>query len=201
MLAPGSEDVVRNDGDGPDDGDADTAVLTSSPEADFCRLVRGTTPGLMRFLGRRGRQGAAEDLLADVFLAAWTKWPSLPDDDDGRRAWLYGAARIALLRSTQGEQRRARLVHKLVATSTVPPTEEAGDTLFAEESVAAMLALLPPGQAAAVRLIDVECQTVPEAAAALGTTPTNIRSALSRGRRTLRATLLGSGEGGRDVTP
>ena len=79
-----------------------------SGSADFHRLYSTHAPYLFRVLERLGaRSSALEDLVHDVFVAAWRSWGRV-DQDRPMKPWLFGIAyRVMLdhhrLRSTHSE--------------------------------------------------------------------------------------------------
>jgi RNA polymerase sigma-70 factor, ECF subfamily len=79
--------------------------VTGVREQGFSELYRATRVDVLAYLVRRAPTiDDAADALSETYAAAWAKWDRLPEGD-GARLWLFGAARIELLRASQ----RARI--------------------------------------------------------------------------------------------
>lgn len=155
-------------------------------EDDFAELVRATSPRLYRLAWRMtGSPSEAEDVLQEAYLRAHL---ALSDGRfDGRAAlatWLYRVTANAALDALRRRRRRGILseVYRLTA-SEVPERTEASAELT---QTAALLATLPPEQAAALILTQVEGLSNAEAAGALGCSEGAIEQRLIRARAALR---------------
>lgn len=65
----------------------------------------------------------AEDVVADVFVAAWRRRVELPRETARAVGWLYATARNVIRNHVRGEMRRRKLVEKATRhTATSPCT-------------------------------------------------------------------------------
>jgi len=81
-------------------------------ERRFNELYRATRVDVLSYLVRRARNlDDAADALSETYAAAWVKLDRLPEGD-GARLWLFGAARIELLRAAE----RSRLSDSVITS-------------------------------------------------------------------------------------
>ncbi len=77
------------------------------------RAVAEVYEPLQRYARRRIDSESAADVVADTLLVLWRRLDEVPD---GRELpWCYGVARRQLANARRGEDRRLRLVDKLIA--------------------------------------------------------------------------------------
>lgn len=88
----------------------DTAIAARSDDAEFACLYRSTRSELERFLRRRSDAQSAEELTSEVYLTLWTTWERIPPDHASRRGWLFGIAKVLLLRHHRRSARERRLM-------------------------------------------------------------------------------------------
>lgn len=146
--------------------------------ATFERVFRADHAALVAFCFRRvGDYELAQDLAADTFRIAWSRWDESRQSD---RAWLFGVARNLI-----GNEYRRR-----TTKSTTPlPTDgrEPPDTRFAfgfdAVDVHAALASLDPAEQEVLRLTYWDGLTATETAETLGTTTAAVWVRLTRARR------------------
>jgi RNA polymerase sigma-70 factor, ECF subfamily len=123
----------------------------------------------------------AEEIAQEAFLRVWERWDrvsALPDP--GPAGYLFRTA----INAFRSRLRRARVAMRR-AVRTMPPADELA-AVEAREAVVRALAPLPPGQRAAVVLLDVLGLTSEQAAEILGAKPGTVRVRAARGRAALR---------------
>ena len=159
-------------------------------QAALARIIDRHGRGLRLFAARLlGSASDAEDIVQDVFVAAW-KHAARFDPDKGRATtWLY---RIAANRCIDARRRRSfRVFIGLEAVEDgVAGEEPAADTrVGARQELAIVrrgLLGLPVRQRMALLLRAVADLDVPEIAAVMGTSIGSAEQLLVRGRRALR---------------
>jgi len=141
---------------------------------------------LRPFVARHVASADVDDVIQDVFVRMQRGLAGVRDDERFS-AWLFQVARSAI-----ADQGRARARHPLAAAE--PPEEtSAGDDDDREAfrhlsgCVAMFVARLPSPYREAVTLVELEGQTVREAAALAGVSVSGMKSRVQRGRAQLRA--------------
>jgi RNA polymerase sigma factor (sigma-70 family) len=155
------------------------------------------------YLARRVDRAAAEDLLADVFVAALTARHRVwPHRTGSALPWLYGIAGNVVRSHLRGAARRP--TRSLPADPAEPALTEAVDwdavdaRLDAAAHAGALrsaLATLTGAERELLLLVAWEQLTPAEAAAALGLTPVAARSRLHRARLRAQSALDAAGAG------
>jgi RNA polymerase sigma-70 factor (ECF subfamily) len=164
--------------------------VASGDQAALARIIDRHGRGLRLFAARLlGSTDDAEDIVQDVFVAAW-KHAGRFDPQRGRAStWLY---RIAANRCI--DQRRRRSFRAFIGLD-VMADEPAGEEPAADARVGARqelaivrggLAALPERQRMALLLRAVADMDVPEIAEVMGTSVGSAEQLLVRGRRALR---------------
>ncbi len=125
----------------------------------------------------------AEDLVQEVFLAAWTKLAQL-DDAAGFGAWLAAIARNRAV----DYHRRRRESEPLSDTHPDPRTASSADSAEARNVLAAIHAL-PEAYRETLLMRLCEGMSGPEIAEATGLEPGSVRVNLHRGMKLLRDRL------------
>lgn len=170
----------------------------------FAQLVGRHRRRLLALVSRAlaHRNGAAEDIVQEVFVRAWVNAPSWSRREDGRdethragrshggsyAAWL---SRVAVNLAIDGLRRRSHAALDEVAepADPAPGVEEAMAARERNARLRAAVAALPERQRLAIGLTyDAELSNA-EGAAAMGTTVGAFELLLVRARRTLRAAL------------
>jgi RNA polymerase sigma-70 factor (ECF subfamily) len=160
---------------------------SSTDEEWFTELVRAHQVAVRTYVGRRIGPGDVDDVVAEVFAAAWRH--------RGRRfpkpeLWLYRTAWNSLLHQFRAQRRRERLTARLFQLPTAPAGHDAvAADSEAAETVRACLALLTADDQEMLRLAYWERLTTVEAAYVLGCSPAAVRVRLHRARRRLAALL------------
>jgi RNA polymerase sigma-70 factor, ECF subfamily len=130
------------------------------------------------------RVGArADEVCAEVFLAAWRRLDELPADE---LPWLYAASRNVIGTLWRGEDRRERLQDRL---EQEPTTETDADPGGLDPALAGSLRRLAEVDRELLLLVYWEGLTPSRAAKALGLTSTGARTRLWRARRKLQDAL------------
>ena len=147
----------------------------------FAQLVRRHQGPVYAYLARRAGSPAAEDLLADVWMAAFRSRASFDARWDSARPWLFGIARNGL------QKHWARLHREVSAEGEVSdPWPEVDDRLAASVIVgnlSAALNALSREQREVLLLVAWEELTPTEIALVLGIPASTVRSHLHRARR------------------
>jgi DNA-directed RNA polymerase specialized sigma24 family protein len=147
------------------DADTDAAVIRLSrhePE-QFTVVFRRHAPYIQRYVVRRLGPDAADDIVAETFLAAFRQRDSYDFTRADARPWLYGIATNIIGRHRLAETRQYRAVARSGALSA-----ELRDTLL---------------------LVTWGDLSYEEAATALGVPVGTVRSRVSRARGKLRRAL------------
>jgi RNA polymerase sigma-70 factor (ECF subfamily) len=155
-------------------------------EDDFSALVQTTSPRLYRLALRlTGSPSDAEDVLQEAYLRAYL---ALSEGRfEGRASlatWLYRSTVNAALDALRRRRRRLALSNWYRPATSQPAEHTEARALLAD--AAALLAALPPEQAGALVLTQVEGLTNAEAAELLGCTEGAVEQRLIRARATLR---------------
>jgi RNA polymerase sigma-70 factor (ECF subfamily) len=176
----------------------DAAIVERSmrdPES-FSTIFDRHAPHIHRYLARRLGVPAADDLLAETFLAAFRRRDRFDTTHPDARPWLYGIATRIVGQHRRNEEREYRL-----RQAYVPATSEASHANRVTTAVAAQslrrplleaLAGLSAGDRDVVLLIAWEELRYEEVAAALSIPVGTVRSRLNRARRLLRERLDGA---------
>jgi RNA polymerase sigma factor (sigma-70 family) len=179
-----------------DTGWPDAAVISASastPER-FALIFDRHAPAIHRYAARRLGPDAAEDLVADTFLAAFARRTSYDTEYDNARPWLYGIATHLIARRHREETRFLRAIARTGADPAAEPVEDrATDRAAAEATrrgLAAALATLPSGDRD-VLLLAASGLAYTEIAQALDVPMGTVASRLARARRKVRAALGG----------
>ncbi len=174
-------------------------VLTRAQRGDaeaFRLLYRDLQPRLLRYLhGLAGPQDA-EDIASETWLQITRDLAAFSGSYDGFRGWAATIARHRALDHLRRGQRRVPAIaipaEDLAAWAATGETADtAGRALdaVATENAVALIATLPPDQAEAVLLRAVLGLDASTAGQVLGKRPGAVRTAASRGLRTLHKRL------------
>ena len=159
----------------------------------FADLFRRHAAGITRYVARRIGREAADDVVADTFLAAFADRGKYQFSQPDARPWLYGIATNMTRRHRRAEIRQFRAYARTgVDPVTEPFTEQVDARVSASaagRALAAALARLPAGQRDALLLVAWGQLTYEQAALALSVPVGTVRSRLSRARATIRCAL------------
>ncbi len=186
------ETPVDPAGSDPADDGAVIARSLHDPE-QFAVVFRRHAPDVQRYVVRRLGAAAADDVVAETFLAAFRQRSAYQRDRPDARPWLYGIATNFIGRHRRAEIRQYRA---LARTGIDPVTEPFTDRVDARVSasgasrrLAAALAKLPTAHRDALLVVAWGDLTYEQAADALGVPVGTVRSRLSRARGRLRRAL------------
>lgn len=146
---------------------------------------------LFRYLSARAGLAAAEDLVADTFVAALRGGDSFDAERGTARAWLFGIASNLLRQHLRRQARRHDAIERLAGLAAAPV--DAPDIDGRIDAAAHARRLVP--HLGALAAVDLDILLLhawaglepAEIAVALSRPAPTIRSRLSRLRRTLRA--------------
>lgn len=142
---------------------------------------------VLAYAVRRVPRDEADDVVAEVFAAAWRHRASVPDP---ALPWLYRTAAHHVLHRHRSTARRSRLAGRLgglggdgSAAAVVDGTDDVVDRLDAAARVARVLEALPPRDAEILRLSVWEELDAASIAYVLSISPSAVRVRLHRARR------------------
>lgn len=173
----------------------DDVLMRESVECPerFATLFDRHAVAVHRYLARRVG-GAADDLLAETFLIAFRRRSTYRSQGVDPRAWLYGIATNVLHRQSRQEERRYRMLARLVATtsdvmSSDDEAVERADAQALRQQLAVALARLKRGDRDVLLLTAWAGLSYVEIAAVLSIPVGTVRSRLNRARRLTRESL------------
>jgi RNA polymerase sigma-70 factor, ECF subfamily len=169
-------------------------VLARARQGDseaFRRLYRDLQPRLLRYLHAMAGHQDAEDIASETWLQVTRDLAGFTGTYDGFRGWVTTIARHRALDHLRRNQRKPSLPVPAEDLAAWPATGDSADTAqraldaVATENAIALIATLPPDQAEAVLLRAVLGLDASTAGNVLGKRSGAIRTAASRGLRTL----------------
>ena len=182
------------------DAPGDDAVIIErswlEPER-FALLFDRHAPRIHRYFARRVGREAADDLVAETFLAAFAKRRGYITAHRDAAPWLYGIATNLV-----GQHRRDEVRQFRIRQAAWPDLAQPGhaDRVTADvtarsvrQQLAAALAELPDADRDVLVLIAWEQLSYTETARALAIPVGTVRSRLNRARARLRVTLAAAG--------
>jgi RNA polymerase sigma-70 factor (ECF subfamily) len=179
----------------------DAAVIEGSwrePER-FAVLFDRHAPHIHRYLARRAGRQAADDLVAETFLAAFAKRDRYDLGHPDARPWLYGIATNLVGQHRRDEARQYRIGQAATADPEVPGHAEQVAADVTAQAVRPLLegalAGLPAGDRDVLLLIAWEQLSYQEVSRALGIPVGTVRSRLNRARTKIRQVLAGTAAG------
>lgn len=183
----GSAEVAGGD----EDGSASLVRSVAEPAA-FEALVTMHSGVLHGYLARRV-PGAADDLLAEVWLRAFAGRAGFDPARGTARAWLFGVARHVLAahlrRAEPGTRPPVAGTDTHAAADPWHAVDERLDAAAVAPLIRRTLQDLPAGERELLLLVVWEQLTAAEAAAVVGIPPGTARSRLHRARGALRDAL------------
>ncbi|WP_433337212.1 RNA polymerase sigma factor [Spirillospora sp. CA-294931] len=145
------------------------------------------------YVARRLGTQAADDIVAETFLAAFRRRASYDLDRPLARPWLYGIATTLIARHRRAEERHYRALQRTGADPLPEPMADAVITRVVAEShervLGGALAGLARGDRDVLLLVAWGGLTYEEVAQALEVPVGTVRSRLHRARRRVRAAL------------
>jgi RNA polymerase sigma-70 factor (ECF subfamily) len=183
----------------PDVSDPDALLIQASwddPDR-FAALYDRYAAQLFRYAYRRIGAAAADDVVAEAFLAAFRRRHSYDLSRPDARPWLFGILTRELGRHERAERAHYRALARSAGSST--PTDSAADAAdavvdrvsagAARNQLAAALAALPARDRDVLLLVAWGDFTYEDVASALDIPVGTVRSRLNRARRKVRAAL------------
>jgi RNA polymerase sigma-70 factor, ECF subfamily len=169
-------------------------IRRSLTEPDtFAELYDRHAARLHRFVARRLDAHAAEDVVAEVFMAAFRRRGSYDQRYADAGPWLFGIAVKLIGRHRRSEVRMLRALARAPQAGFASADADAIDARLtaasAGRSLAAAIAEVPAGQRDVLLLAAWAEFSYEEIALALGLPLGTVRSRLSRARRRLRGAL------------
>jgi RNA polymerase sigma-70 factor (ECF subfamily) len=169
------------------------AAVANGDRGAYRELLRRHAVGIQRYAGRLVRDPVeAEDVTQETFLRLWLR---AGDYDPVARVttWLFRIAHNLCV-----DRLRARGRVELLEEPDAERASESGaqpallESKQRAEALSSALDALPPRQASALSLVHLHGLSGLEAAEVLAVSEEALESLLSRGRRGLKARLLGS---------
>lgn len=161
-------------------------VGMSSDELDsIARLYEAHASAVHAYALRRSDREVADEVTARVFLVAWRRRVSVPED---ALPWLYGVARKVLAEERRGAARRGALHERLAGSTTDRPTDLPDGPDLA---LVAALGRLSSVDREALLLRYWEELSPEQVAVALGCSRATVAVRLHRARTRLRRALAG----------
>ena len=137
------------------------------------------------FVRRRVPPEAADDVVSDVFVAAWRRLEQAPAD---QLPWLLSIARGVIANRRRSEARRQALHERMAATAFIE-VEPGPDRRVSERGLARALASLSESDQEVLRLVAWEGLDRARAARVLGISTSLFSLRLHRARRRLARAL------------
>ena len=159
----------------------------------FVEVVQRHEVAIHGFLARRGGRQAADDLLGEVWVRAFSARGGYDLARADARPWLYGIARNVL----SAHWKASPAVSDHAVEPSVDPWDDVVDRLDSAArapALASALRALPAAERDVFLLVAWEQLTPAEAAAVLGVPQGTARSRLHRARATLRPILAAAPE-------
>ena len=166
-------------------------------EATVAEVYGALSEELTRFVGARVPAAAVDDLVQEIFLRLHARL--VEGATVGHlRGWVYQVARYVIADHYRVAERAEIPVGLEVApalTPTTPPDDSAGEPSLAAQrdfvaaALGAMIDSLPPADAEALRLVEMEGLSQYALAKRLGLSPSGARSRVQRARARLKAQL------------
>jgi RNA polymerase sigma-70 factor (ECF subfamily) len=170
--------------------------MGSSPPNDerFRRILDDNHRAIQLYCARRLSPADAHEASADVFVVAWQKRDSIPEESQAR-PWLYGIARNVVRNHARGARRRTRLGAKVLAISEVAPSDPELQVVrrLEDRLVGRAVEQLSERDREILMLHAWEDLTVAEIAVALDLSPTATHMRLQRALKRLAKELQRSG--------
>lgn len=186
-----------------DDTDAEVIARSLRTPELFAEVFDRHQRAVHAYAARRAGRDAADDVLSDVFLAAFGQRKRFNPDAASALPWLYGIAGNILRRRWRSLATTDRLVQSAalhVVVTADSHEDQVVDRLDSSQdwlSVRTVLEQLPEGDREAILLFAWEELTYPEIASAMGIPVGTVRSRIHRARRHLRAAIDDTLEVGR----
>ncbi|NKZ06884.1 RNA polymerase sigma factor [Actinomadura latina] len=181
---------------GGDASDAEAIVRSRDEPAAFAEIFHRHFAAIHGYVARRLGADAADDIAAEVFLAAFRKRGRFDPARGSVRPWLYGIATRLIGTHRRAEGRR----YRALARTPADRFEDGPEDLVAARvtaggagvELADALARLPRGDRDVLLLVALADLSYEEVGQALGLKTGTVGSRLNRARRRLRESLGGT---------
>jgi RNA polymerase sigma factor (sigma-70 family) len=163
-----------------------TPLVVVDQDQQFEAMYREHSGAVRAFVHRRVATNEADDLVGDVFAAAWRRIDDAPDPP---LLWLFGIARGLIANQRRGAERRRALQARLQAAAT-PDLEVGAEHHVANtDAVLSALASLRDADRELLQLVAWDGLDRAEAATVLGVSSSVFSLRLHRARRRLAKAL------------
>lgn len=152
----------------------------------FVEVVRRHEAAVGAYLVRRAGLGAAQDLLSEVWLAAFRSRPSYDRSFANARPWLFGVARNTLRRHWRSLPAEVPLPDMVDLEAGWDPWPAVEDQMDTDAVLRSALLSLRPAEREVLGLVVWEDLSVADAARALGIPLGSAYRLLHQARLTLR---------------
>ena len=164
--------------------------IDTNGEVEFRAWYQRTSPRVYAYVRRYCSEDDCDDVIAEVYLAAWTRFDELPAE---AVPWLIGTARNVLANSWRARERRRRLVAALTGLDSVAAPDCAGQAVERADLLRAIAALRADDQEVLL-LAGWDGLDSSGIATVLGCSVVAARARLSRARRRLADGLSDTSE-------
>jgi RNA polymerase sigma-70 factor (ECF subfamily) len=161
-----------------------SSVVTADDQARFDALYRAHSGAVKRYVLRRCDPGAADDVVADVFVVCWRRLPDVPAEP---LPWLLAVARKLIANRRRREAHQGALT-SMLGFQRAPAAAMPGEAQHGSE-VWRALAALAPRDRELLLLVAWEGLSTADAARVLGIRANTCSARLSRARRRFAQTL------------
>jgi RNA polymerase sigma factor (sigma-70 family) len=154
----------------------------------FMEVIRRHEVAVGTYLARRAGREAAEDLLGDVWMAAFESRRTYDRSFAGARPWLYGVALNRLRRYWRSRPAEDPVPDMTILANGWDPWPAVDARVDTQAVLRAALARLRPEEREVLTLVAWEDLTVADAGRAIGIPPGTARRYLHEARMALRNT-------------
>ena len=174
----------------------DARLIAESGDAPerFGAVFDRHAPAIHGYIARRLGRDAADDLVAETFLVAFSRRDHYDRNQLSARPWLYGIATRLISRHRRDEVRFFRAIARSGIDPAAEPVADEGarraDARMLRRRLAGALAALSATDRDALLLV-ADGLSYQEAARALGVPPGTLSSRAARARRHIRVALGG----------
>jgi RNA polymerase sigma-70 factor (ECF subfamily) len=184
-------------------GDTDAEIISRMHDdrEGFARVFDRHYSAIHGYTARRLGPDLADDVAAEVFLAAFEQWRRFDLSQPNARPWLFGIASKVIARHRRAEARRYRAIARTAHALPAGGAHAGGhagqvaarlDAQALRGRLAAALRDIASADRETLLLVAWADLSSEEVARVLGVPPGTVRSRLHRARKKLRAALGGA---------